>query len=224
MQSTTNSTINSLVRSFSKFPQMVQSSLGGMYSVGRSVAQSFANGFQSVHIPTPHMYVSSYTKHTVGDSWFHTPNFNVNWYASGGLFTKPTIAGFGEAGDEAALPLENHRVMRQIASSIVQNMNGKELNTGRSALVLEKEIRNLQKMRVSPVQPVNPSEILTSVKDMIQDAIVEVAMAMNSNNDDRPYVINLTVKTEDNEVLARACEKGMLERDGRFNPTPRRAF
>ncbi|MEZ3487318.1 MAG: hypothetical protein K1W22_12220 [Lachnospiraceae bacterium] len=224
MTSATYSEINNLVNVFAGFPDRVRASLNGMYSVGRSVAQSFANGFASVHVPTPHMYASSYTKHTVGDSWFYTPNFNVSWYASGGLFTRPTIAGFGEAGDEAALPLENQRVMRRIASSIVQNMNGKELNTGRGALALEKEIRDLQKMRVSAVQPVNPSVILTSVKDMIQDAIVEVAMAMNFNNDDRPYVINLTVKTEDNEVLARACEKGMLERDGRFNPTPRRAF
>ena len=45
----------------------------------------------------------------------------VSWYAKGGLFTQPTIAGLGEAGDEAALPL-NDSVYARIAQGIASQM------------------------------------------------------------------------------------------------------
>ena len=38
------------------------------------------------------------------------------------MFTAPTIAGLGEAGDEAALPL-NHRTYREIADGIASQMD-----------------------------------------------------------------------------------------------------
>ena len=62
--------------------------MGGMYQAGRSAAQSFADGFQSVHIPTPHLYTSSWNTHYLNaekSSWYQTPNFAVQWYANGGF-------------------------------------------------------------------------------------------------------------------------------------------
>lgn len=35
------------------------------------------------------------------------PKISVEWYAKGGIFNSPTIAGIGEAGSEAVLPLDN---------------------------------------------------------------------------------------------------------------------
>ena len=49
------------------------------------------------------------------------PRFDVDWYAIGGLFQRPTIAGIGEKGREAVLPLENRRTMGMIADSILGN-------------------------------------------------------------------------------------------------------
>ena len=34
------------------------------------------------------------------------PKFSVNWYKRGGIFNSPTIAGIGEAGSEAVIPLD----------------------------------------------------------------------------------------------------------------------
>lgn len=34
------------------------------------------------------------------------PSFGVDWYARGGIFSTPTIAGIGEAGPEAVVPLD----------------------------------------------------------------------------------------------------------------------
>lgn len=34
------------------------------------------------------------------------PHLEVNWYASGGIFTRPSIIGVGEAGNEAVLPID----------------------------------------------------------------------------------------------------------------------
>ena len=34
------------------------------------------------------------------------PKFGVSWYAKGGIFDAPTIAGIGEAGPEAVVPLD----------------------------------------------------------------------------------------------------------------------
>ena len=47
----------------------------------------------------------------------------ISWYAKGGIFNAPTIAGLGEAGTEAALPL-NKRTYGQIARGITAEMGG----------------------------------------------------------------------------------------------------
>ena len=54
--------------------------------------------------------------------------------------------------------------------------------------------------------------------------MMEVYIATQSNGVDSngtiPYIINAVLKTEDNEVLARAVEKGQASRSSRFNPSP----
>lgn len=47
----------------------------------------------------------------------------ISWYAKGGIFDRPTIAGLGDAGKEAALPL-NKRTYGQIAHGIASEMGG----------------------------------------------------------------------------------------------------
>lgn len=171
--------------SVSGIANSVSSSFNGivsnLYSVGRNAANQFAYGMSSVHIPTPHLYVASYTKNRIGKTTYNTPNYGVNWYKTGGLFNAESIIGVGEAGSEAVLPLENTKTMKRIADSITAQM-------GSDAL-----------------------------KKAMREAFVDggMSVAMASGNSD-PYIMNVTVKTMDNEVLAKAVEKGNLKRSSRY--------
>ena len=51
------------------------------------------------------------------------PKFHVTWNAKGNIFDAPTIAGLGEKGREAIVPLEG-RYMRPFASTIAEEMDG----------------------------------------------------------------------------------------------------
>ena len=70
--------------------------------------------------------------------------FKLRWNAKGGLFTRPIVfQGFGEAGAEAAIPLERKSTMKRIASAIVDSGG---MTTGNSA-----ELANEIAMRVAPI-------------------------------------------------------------------------
>lgn len=53
----------------------------------------------------PHIDIGSKSV-TVGDKTVTVPTFSVSWYARGGIFDQPTLAGIGEAGPEAVVPLD----------------------------------------------------------------------------------------------------------------------
>lgn len=190
--STARDTVRDTAKEFEKLPNKISNALNGLYGKGQDAAQSFANGFKSVHIPTPHITVSSWTQHRAGNSTYSTPNFGVNWYKTGGLAYNPSVVGIGEAGDEAILPLENSKTMGMIADSILDNYSG------------------------------------GIDEDMIANAVAEgVVMAIVSNqqnfeSDQRP--INITVKLENDEAIARASIRGQQSIDYRMNPTPQYGY
>lgn len=106
---------------FTNFGNEVAGSMN-LYSAGRSAAQTFANGFRSVYVPTPHMRIASWRQHNLPNGgMMQSPVFEVNWYKDGGIFGNASVIGVGEAGREAVLPLENRRSMRMIADSIVSS-------------------------------------------------------------------------------------------------------
>ena len=165
------------------------------YNKGKSISQQFANGMESVSIPRPDISVSSWTPWRVETANevinFSIPNFTANWrrYAKGGLFTKPLPGILGDAGDEAALPLENRRTMNRIAKAIVENSNG-------SFGMSEEQIASA-----------------------VARGYVQAMMANQGN--ERPIDVYATLYTEDNEVLARAVQRGNRSMDYRNNATPR---
>jgi TP901 family phage tail tape measure protein len=61
--------------------------------------------FRNLHIPLPHVSVS-WRSVGVGPLSITIPDFNVKWYATGGIFNSPAIIGVGEAGPEAVIPIE----------------------------------------------------------------------------------------------------------------------
>ena len=80
------------------------------------------------HIPLPHFSVSGSANPL---DWLkgQIPRIGIEWYAKGGIMTKPTIFGMngnnmmvgGEAGNEAVLPL-NERTLGAIGRGIAQTM------------------------------------------------------------------------------------------------------
>ncbi len=51
------------------------------------------------------------------------PHITVDWYKKGGIFDSPTLAGIGEAGPEAVVPLSGSQ-MRPFAQAIASEMGG----------------------------------------------------------------------------------------------------
>ena len=103
----------------------IRDAFSDMYSIGHNAAQSLRNGMNSVSMPRLSYYISSWNSHNLGNGGTSfTPVYSPNWYAKGGLFSNASVIGVGEAGQEAVLPLENRRAMRNIADSIVNSSNG----------------------------------------------------------------------------------------------------
>ena len=88
---------------------------------------NFRLSFPSIdipHIPLPHFSLSGSFNPLKGK----IPHIGVNWYAKGGIFNKPTMFaapggfnGVGEAGPEAALPL-NAKTLGGIGKGIADTM------------------------------------------------------------------------------------------------------
>ena len=76
------------------------------------------------HIPIPHFSISP-AGWTVGQLLKgKIPSLSVRWYANGAIFDNPALAGIGEAGPEAAVPLSGKRKMRPFAQAIAEEMGG----------------------------------------------------------------------------------------------------
>ena len=86
--------------------------------------------FRWPHISLPHFSISGSLNPV---DWLSNglPSIGVEWYAKGGILTKPTVFGSngnslmvgGEAGNEAVLPL-NERTLGAIGRGIAQTMGG----------------------------------------------------------------------------------------------------
>lgn len=86
--------------------------------------------FRWPHIPLPHFSITGSLNPV---DWLSNglPSIGVEWYAKGGILTKPTVFGSngnslmvgGEAGNEAVLPL-NEKTLGAIGRGIAQTMGG----------------------------------------------------------------------------------------------------
>ena len=101
--------------------------------VGRAIEaiKGFFNfEFRWPHIPLPHFSITGSINPLDWPSQ-GLPSIDVEWFAKGGILTKPTVFGSngnslmvgGEAGNEAVLPL-NERTLGAIGRGIAQTMGG----------------------------------------------------------------------------------------------------
>lgn len=119
---TMNSDISSALDSF---VGTIRNSFSNMYDIGYNAAQSLYIGMKNVSMPTLSYRISEWKTHNLGNGkTSQTPVYSPNWYATGGVFTKASVIGVGEAGQEAVLPLENRKAMKSIADSIMSGYDG----------------------------------------------------------------------------------------------------
>lgn len=94
-----------------------------------NIVNTIKNAFNNMKITIPkpklpHISVSTKTK-KVGGVSIPYPDFDVNWYAQGGIFNGPSVIGVGESGTEAVLPLErNTGWMDTLAAKIAASIPG----------------------------------------------------------------------------------------------------
>lgn len=100
MESVARKSADQIASQFTSIGSRISGSLNGLYNIGHNAAQSFANGFRSVHIDTPHINIDSYNRYRVGNSTFSTPNFGVRWYANGGFPNAGELFMARESGPE----------------------------------------------------------------------------------------------------------------------------
>lgn len=102
-------------------------SMKNAFSSGLNAIKGF---FSRLHLNLPHIDLPHFS---LNGSFSlkppSVPHLSVNWYAKGGIFTQPTIMpnaqgglnGYGDAGPEAALPL-NAETLGEIGKGIVSAM------------------------------------------------------------------------------------------------------
>ncbi|WP_373898822.1 phage tail tape measure protein [Haloimpatiens sp. FM7315] len=70
------------------------------------------------------------------------PHLDVNWYASGGIFNRPSVIGVGEAGTEAVLPIDR---LDELMAKAIEKVRGGAGASGGLSLHIENFINNTDK-------------------------------------------------------------------------------
>jgi hypothetical protein len=122
LRSTTQTAWNNIKSAITSPVESAKRTLSGYIN---DIKNAFANMRITIPKPKlPHISVSTKTK-TVGGVNIPYPDFDINWYAQGGIFNGPSMIGVGEAGAEAVLPLErNTGWMDTLAAKIAASIPG----------------------------------------------------------------------------------------------------
>lgn len=127
----------------------------GLVRAAISKIKGIINGahFSLPHIKLPHFSVSG--KLSLNPP--SIPHVSVSWYKTGGIFDEPTIAGIGEAGPEAVVPLDQlWNKLDNIARAAAGGGEGVTINVyaapgmdiNQLAAAVEERIVRLEKQRV----------------------------------------------------------------------------
>ena len=117
-----------------------------LFNIISSIQSAFAN--MRITIPKPKLpHVSVNWKSVgVGDAKVKIPDFDLNWYAKGGIFDRPSIIGVGEAGTEAVIPLD--KMPGLIADALRDAMGGNQLAMAGGITVQNMYVRNDQDIKL----------------------------------------------------------------------------
>ncbi|VMU62245.1 prophage LambdaSa04, tail tape measure protein, TP901 family [Streptococcus pneumoniae] len=138
IQSYISNVLNAISSTVSSVWEGIKSTISGAINGAKDAVSSAIEAIKGLfnfsiswpHIPLPHFYVSGSANPL---DWLSqgVPSIGIEWYAKGGIMTKPTIFGMngnslmvgGEAGNEAVLPL-NDKTLGAIGRGIAQTMGG----------------------------------------------------------------------------------------------------
>lgn len=141
---------DSLATVVSGIPDLISGGIGNLSNIGKNAIQSFSDGFQSIHIPTPRIDIG-WDDWSVGNLTFSVPKFNgISWYARGGFPANGEMFMANEAGPEMIGKMGNRNVVANnkqitqgIKSAVVDGMMevaavmGGSSNKGGEAPVIE---------------------------------------------------------------------------------------
>ena len=138
IKDTVSNVLNAISGTVSSVWEGIKSTISGAINGAKDAVSSAIEAIKGLfnfniswpHIPLPHFYVSGSANPL---DWLSqgVPSVGIEWYAKGGIMTKPTIFGMngnnimvgGEAGNEAVLPL-NDKTLGAIGRGIAQTMGG----------------------------------------------------------------------------------------------------
>ena len=138
IKDTVSNVLNAISSTVSSVWEGIKSTISGAINGAKDAVSSAIEAIKGLfnfsiswpHIPLPHFHVSGSANPL---DWLSqgVPSIGIEWYAKGGIMTKPTIFGMngnnmmvgGEAGNEAVLPL-NDKTLGAIGRGIAQTMGG----------------------------------------------------------------------------------------------------
>lgn len=141
ISSTVSSVLNSISGTVSSIWQSIRSTISNAINGAKDAVSSAINAIKNLfnfqfkwpHIPLPHFSISGSANPL---DWLKDglPKIGVEWYAKGGILTKPTAFGLngnqlmigGEAGREAVLPL-NKQTLGEIGRDIASTMDASNI-------------------------------------------------------------------------------------------------
>jgi len=115
---------------FNQLIDWIRSLPGQALQWGKDTISSFIEGITSFHIKLPHLSIETGYKEVIGGWKIPYPDFKVNWYDAGGIFSGPSIIGVGEKRKEVVAPLETLSSMIKSAVSEVEGRGSEHKHTG----------------------------------------------------------------------------------------------
>lgn len=94
----------------------IQGAADKVKAIWQTVKNTLAQKISLPKIKLPHISVSG----KISLNPPSVPKFSIKWYAKGGIFDRPTVAGIGEAGPEAVTPIDK---LKGYVAEAVTNAN-----------------------------------------------------------------------------------------------------
>ena len=154
LSSTISGIFNGILSTATSIWNTIKSTISGAIDGAKNAVTNGINAIKGLfnfqfrwpHIPLPHFRVSGSANPL---DWLKggLPSIGIDWYAKGGVMTKPTLFGMngnramvgGEAGAEAILPL-NKSTLGVIGQSIANTMNtSNNINVNFSGVTIREE-------------------------------------------------------------------------------------
>ena len=154
LSSTISGIFNGILSTASNIWNSIKSTISNAIDGAKNAVSNGVNAIKNLfnfqikwpHIPLPHFRVSGSANPL---DWLKggLPSIGIDWYAKGGIMTKPTLFGMngnramvgGEAGAEAILPL-NKSTLGAIGKSIANTMNtSNNINVNFSGVTIREE-------------------------------------------------------------------------------------